>query len=235
MTATLDVQGNRSTLRFERLLGHGRDRVWQAVTDSAELAQWFPAAVAYEPRVGAPMQFDFGGQHGLDVWPGEVLEWDPPRVFAFLWGKDELRFELADAADGTRLVFTHSFPHEPGKPGRDAAGWAACLESLDAVLDGREKPGPDTWRKHADTYAEEFGRLSVDGRPVTLTGPYQETDGHATVSVDFNGAAGTLVVTDAGQPLTDGATVEIRDEGGATLAAGTLHDPLVRSAQRRTG
>ena len=230
MTATLDVQGNRSTLRFERLLAHGRDRVWQAVTDPGELEQWFPAAVAYEPRVGAPMQFDFGGEHGLDVWPGEVREWDPPRVFGFLWGEDELRFELSDADGGTRLVFTHSFPHEPGKPGRDAAGWAACFESFDALLDGGEKPGPETWRKHAERYADEFGRLTVDGRPITLTGPYTETDGHASVSVDVDGVAGTMVATDAGRPLADGVAVEVRDEGGAPLATGTLRDPLVGSA-----
>ena len=226
MTATLDVHDGRSTLRFDRVLAHGRDRVWQAVTDPDELGQWFPAAVAYEPRVGAPMQFDFGGEHGLDVWPGEVLEWEPPRVFAFLWGRDELRFELSDEGDGTRLVFTHSFPHEPGKPGRDAAGWAACFESFDALLDGRRKPGPDTWREHAERYAEEFGRLSVDGRPITLRGPYEETDGHASVRVDLDGAAGTLLVVNAGKPLADGVTVEVRDENGATMAKGPLHDPI---------
>ena len=226
MTATLDVQGDRSTLRFDRVLAHGRDRVWEAVTDPAELEQWFPAAVAYEPRVGAPMQFDFGGEHGLDVWPGEVLEWDPPHGFAFLWGQDELRFELSDHGDGTRLVFTHSFPHEPGKPGRDAAGWAACFESFDALLDGREKPGPDTWREHAERYADEFGRLTVDGRPISLTGPYMETDGHATVSVNVDGQPATLVVKDAGKAVADGVDVEIRDDRGTTIVQGALHDPI---------
>jgi uncharacterized protein YndB with AHSA1/START domain len=230
MTATLDVQGNRSTLRFDRRLRHGRDRVWQAVTDPHELGQWFPAAVAYEPRVGAPMQFDFGGEHGLDVWPGEVVDWEPPRVFAFLWGEDELRFELSDDGGGTRLVFTHSFPHEPGKPGRDAAGWEACLESFDALLDGSDRPDGSAWRRHAQNYAERFGQLRVDGHGLVLTGPYKEIDGHATVSVDLDGKAGTLIVTDAGQPLEDGVRVEVRGEGGAPLAAGTLRDPLAGSA-----
>ena len=56
-----------------------------------------------------------------------MLEWDPPRVFAFAWGEDVLRFELAEDGDGTALVFTHAFAHQPGKPARDGAGWATCL------------------------------------------------------------------------------------------------------------
>src|SRR5262249_361730 len=49
MTATLDIGNGRSTLRFDRLLAHSRDRVWIAVTDPGELVQWFPTAVVYEP------------------------------------------------------------------------------------------------------------------------------------------------------------------------------------------
>lgn len=74
MTATLEIDGDHDTLRFERTIGHGPERVWDAVTDPTQLAAWFPAAVAYERRVGAPMQFDFGGEQGLDVYRGEVLE-----------------------------------------------------------------------------------------------------------------------------------------------------------------
>jgi uncharacterized protein YndB with AHSA1/START domain len=226
MSATLDVEGDRNTLRFERVLAHGRERVWQAVTDPEELAQWFPTAVVYEPHVGAPMQFDFGGQHDLDVWPGEVLEWDPPSVFGFAWAEDMLRFELSDADGGTRLVFTHSFAHEPGKPARDAAGWAACLDAFDALLDGTDRPGEDAWSRHASEYDSRFGTLTIDERPLQLQGPYKELDGHAAVNVALDGKQGTLVVTEAGQPLRDGAPVQVRDDSGATLASGRLRDPL---------
>ena len=118
MTTTMHSDDGHSTLRFERMLAHDRDRVWRAVTDPAELRQWFPSEVIYEPRAGAPMTFDFGGDHGLDALPGEVLVWDPPNVFAFAWGTEELRFELSDAPGGTRLVFEHAFAHEPGNSAR---------------------------------------------------------------------------------------------------------------------
>jgi uncharacterized protein YndB with AHSA1/START domain len=227
MTATLQTDQGRATLRFERQLNHSQDRVWRAVTDPQELRAWFPAEVIYEQRPGAPMQFDFGGEHGLDVWPGEVLEFDPPRAFAFLWGEDTLRFELAPAGDGTRLVFTHAFDHEPGKPARDAAGWEACFEAFDALLAGTTRgPGDADWSGHHERYLERFGHLTVDGRPVRLRGPYREVDGRAAVDVVFDERPGVLLVRDTGASLADGAAVEVRDDSGDTIATGALRDPL---------
>jgi uncharacterized protein YndB with AHSA1/START domain len=235
MTATLRTDDGRDTLRFERRLAHDPERVWRAVTDPAELGQWFPTDVIYEPRVGAPMQFDFGGEHGLDVWPGEVLEWDPPRVFAFAWGQDVLRFALSAADDGTLLVFTHEFAHEPGKPARDAAGWEACLERFDRVLEGgATAPDPDAWGRHARTYAERFGALAVEAggarHAVRLQGPYTEVDGRAAVAVSIDERPGVMVVRDRGRALADGVVVEVRDgtaqAPGDLIATGALRDPL---------
>lgn len=234
MNARLDVADGRSTLRFDRLIPHDRERVWRAVTDPEELVKWFPSAVIYEPRVGAPMQFDFGGEHGMDVWPGEVLEWDPPRTFAFAWNEDVLRFELAEAAAGTELTFTHSFAHQPGKPARDASGWAACFESFDALVGTAPPPDADAWSRHKDDYQDAFGRLTVEGAEgtgaLTLMGPYTEVDGRPAVSVALDDAAAVLVVRDPGHALEDGAAVELRagsaDAPGDVIAAGTLRDPL---------
>jgi len=61
---------------------------------------------------------------------------------------------------------------------------------------------------------------------VRLRGPYKEVDGRAAVDVIYEDRPGTLVVRAAGEPLADGAAVEVCDEGGATLAAGRLRDPL---------
>jgi uncharacterized protein YndB with AHSA1/START domain len=241
MTATLHHGPDRSTLRFERHLRHARERVWQAVTDPAELRAWFPADVIFEQRAGAPMQFDFGGQHGQDVWPGEVVEWEPPRVFAFRWGEDELRFELSGDAQATTLVFTHTFVHEPGKPARDAAGWEACFEAFDALLEGGslERDDPKRWSRHHETYLAQFGDLTVeadgDARRVRLQGPLHDLDdGRPAVNVivgdDADADAGVLVVRDASSELEDGAEVEVRtgsvDEPGGVVLSGVLHDPL---------
>lgn len=229
MTATMHTGDGRSTLRFDRTLSHDRQRVWRAVTDPVELRQWFPSDVIYEPRVGAPMSFDFGGDHGVDVLPGEVTVWDPPNVFAFAWGTDELRFELSDAPGGTRLIFEHSFAHEPGKEARDSAGWSACFDAFDALLAGDE-PQMGDWASYEETFLERYGQLTLgDGRVVRLTGPLLERDGRAAIAVRFEDAEGVLV----GDALVDGAAVEIRsgtvDAPGALRAEGVLRDPLVHA------
>jgi uncharacterized protein YndB with AHSA1/START domain len=229
MTATLTSGDGRSMLSFERRLAHPPERVWRAITDPGELAAWFPGAVTYEPRVGAPMAFDFGGAHDLHTLPGEVLKWDPPRVFAFVWIADVLRFELRPDGDGTHLLFTHSFAHEPGKPARDAAGWEACLARFDALLAGTDPAADSSWANHADAYVERFGAVSVDGRPLVLTGPLADHDGHAAVLVRDADGDGVLVVREPGAPFIDGAVVQLRDgtvaEPGPVRLSGTLADP----------
>src|SRR5262249_3944177 len=155
--------------------------VWRAITDPGELAAWFPSAVTYEQRLGAPMTFDFQ-RNGHDfVLDGEVLAWEPPHVFACTWGEDALRFELTPTDDGTLLVFTHEFAHQAGKPARDGAGWTVCLERLDVLVDADATPvAPNRWRTLHEELLGRFGELAVadDGgdRRVRLTGPLRELD-----------------------------------------------------------
>ena len=87
---------------------------------------------------------------------GEVTELEPPRLFAFDWGGEQLRFELEPAADGCRLLFTH-FLSERIQAARDAAGWEMCLAELDRLLAGESAEAPGTgatpeWRELYDKY-----------------------------------------------------------------------------------
>ena len=50
------------------------------------------------------------------------------KVFAFLWGKDLLRLELAPEGDGTRLTLIQTL--EADEAARNAAGWHVCLDKL---------------------------------------------------------------------------------------------------------
>ncbi|WP_227982237.1 SRPBCC family protein [Nocardia spumae] len=163
------------TLRFERRLAHPPERVWRAVSEPAQLAAWFPAAVETELRPGAPMRFTFGDQAPVDdSWDGEVLEVDPPKAFMFRWNRDVLRFELIAEPPGCRLVFTHALGHGTlGRLGaaRTAAGWDGCLTALAAVLDGVDPGSPqERWLTRAQAYVEKFGlgrgraETDADGR-----------------------------------------------------------------------
>jgi uncharacterized protein YndB with AHSA1/START domain len=131
---------NQPTLNFERRLSHPVQAVWTAITDPEELAQWFPSRVEADLEVGGRMTFtfeDYTLPDGSNTMPGEVTELDPPRVFAFRWGEDQLRFEL-EPVDGDRgcvLRFTVLLGTLE-KASRDGAGWHVCLDRLAALLGG---------------------------------------------------------------------------------------------------
>lgn len=150
------------TLRFERRLAHPPAKVWRAISDPAEMAAWFPAAVTTEPRPGAAMRFTFADAPETveSTSRGEVLEFDPPKVYMFRWNEDVLRFELVPDGDGTLLVFTHVLGGGPlGRLGaaRSAVGWDRCLTALAGLL-GDSPTEPDTtWLADIERYIEEFG------------------------------------------------------------------------------
>ncbi|WP_181771662.1 SRPBCC family protein [Amycolatopsis pittospori] len=158
--ARLETTGERPALRVERRLAHSPERVWRAITEPAELARWFPASVAVDLRPGGAIKFTFEGEEAPTL--GEVLEADEPRVFAFTWNDDVLRWEITPEKDGSRLLFTHTFGR--GEPaiarvaaGRTAAGWDSCLGALTALLDGEEYEQPKDWVGPIEAYIEEFG------------------------------------------------------------------------------
>ncbi|ALG12932.1 SRPBCC family protein [Kibdelosporangium phytohabitans] len=159
--ATLSTIDGKPTLRFERRLRHPPSKVWRAVTEPAELAHWFPAAVELELRPGAPMRFTFAEEAVVDgAWDGEVLEVDEPKVFMYRWNHDVLRFELIPDGDGCLLVFTQTVGGDwVGKLGaaRTAAGWDDCLDAMAAQLDGATAAQDNDWLARAESYIEKFG------------------------------------------------------------------------------
>jgi uncharacterized protein YndB with AHSA1/START domain len=155
---TLRTDDGRSVLRFQRRLAHPVDKVWSAITQPAHLANWFPSQVEMDFRIGGKLRFVFAHGEGPTL-DGEILELDPPHVFAYSWDDSVLRFELLPEADGCTLVFTHTFADRPAAASF-AAGWTACLDHLDALLDG--KPGEVTsppWQELHEDYVERFGLL----------------------------------------------------------------------------
>lgn len=158
--ARLETVGERPALRVERRLAHSPERVWRAITEPSELARWFPAAVTVDLRPGGTIEFTFEGEETPTT--GDVLEADAPRVFAFSWNDDVLRWEITPAEDGCLLLFTHTFGR--GEPAiariaaaRTAAGWDSCLVALSALLDGEEYEPAQDWVGPIEAYTEEFG------------------------------------------------------------------------------
>jgi uncharacterized protein YndB with AHSA1/START domain len=175
MSESLRTNGH-PVLRIERRLRHSPRRVWRAVTEPDELSKWYPfPALAVEPRVGGRIQFDVGPAGKVDA---EILEHEPPRVFAFRVpageitpggreGDNVIQIELRAApGDGCLLIFTHTFVDLPAAASY-AAGWQTCLDALDLVLDGRPVEAVQVPAELHERYVEKFGldRGTVEETP----------------------------------------------------------------------
>ncbi|MGH3487367.1 MAG: SRPBCC family protein [Actinopolymorphaceae bacterium] len=155
MTETFFAVNGRPTLRIERRMAHPPAKVWRALTEPAELSQWFPATVEMELEVGAKVSFDMGDGPGPRV-DGTIVELDPPRVIAFTWEDDLLRWELRPHDDGCLLVFTHAFDDRYGAASF-ASGWQRCLDALELLVAGRPVVHEHPSGELHDLYVTAFG------------------------------------------------------------------------------
>lgn len=159
MEGTYETVDGSPAVRFDRRLDHPVDDVWQAITDPERLSHWFPTTVKVDLRPGGEMSFSFPDA-GMPAMTGEVTELDPPRLFAFRWGEELLRFELEpeDGGSACRLRLSHLMTNED-EAARNAAGWQVCLGSLDRLLSTGSAQAPGTqateeWRELYDGYVE---------------------------------------------------------------------------------
>jgi uncharacterized protein YndB with AHSA1/START domain len=164
MEGTYVTVDGKPAVRFERALGHPVESVWEAVTDPERLAHWFPTTVDVDLREGGAMSFAFPGGEAFE---GEVLAFEPDRLWEIRWGTDTIRVEVQAEGDGTLLTLLDTID-ELGKAARDGAGWHVCLDRLAHRLDGSE-PGwstSDRWREVHPWYVEELGpEASTIGPP----------------------------------------------------------------------
>lgn len=165
---TLTTGDGRTALRMERRLAHPPAKVWSAITDPAHLGQWFPSEVTVELRPGGAMTFAMPGVSDIAM-TGTVTDAEEPRLFAFTWGEDHLRWEITPDGDGSLLVLVHTFGDRFGGASF-ASGWHLCLTALSQLLDG-DSPHVerDTGELH-EVYLEQFdlGRGVVED---TADGP----------------------------------------------------------------
>jgi uncharacterized protein YndB with AHSA1/START domain len=155
------AEGEHAGLRYERRYAATPEEVWAACTEPDSIRRWLFAEAVVEPRVGGRFELRWGE----DAARGEVVAWDPPRVFEATWDESNiesvLRVEISPSGEGAFVVLDHRGLTRPSAVGT-GAGWHAHLASLGDVLASRGAI-EDRWQERFDrlkpVYGELVGRL----------------------------------------------------------------------------
>jgi uncharacterized protein YndB with AHSA1/START domain len=137
------------------------ERVFKALSDAGELQRWFNGGaecpVKYwkmDARVGG--QYSYETQKGsIEInsvrefkCHGEIVECDPPRVFAYTWignwhddpkSRTLVRWELTPKQGGTHVKVTHSGLASLPVARKDySGGWPGVVDNLKKFVEGKE-------------------------------------------------------------------------------------------------
>jgi uncharacterized protein YndB with AHSA1/START domain len=162
--AQVRKDGENWTLVLVRELRHPPEKVWQALTDPAQLREWAPFdADRNLGSVGVTVKLTTVGAPTLHVTETKVTRADAPRVLEYNWGGQDIRWELESHGGGTRLTLWHNIDRNFISMG--AAGWHICLDVLAGLLAGQpigRIVGPDAmkfggWQRLNAEYAKQFG------------------------------------------------------------------------------
>jgi hypothetical protein len=149
--AQVRKDGDKWTLILVRELRHSPEKVWQALTDPAQLREWAPFVVDGSlATVGATVQLTWVG----NPVPQEtrVTRADAPKVLEY----SDIRWELEGVGGGTRLTL-----------------WHICFDVLGRLLAGEPMgaiAGVNAmkfagWQRLVAEYSKQFGAETPGGTP----------------------------------------------------------------------
>ena len=152
-----DESKDKWTLILVRELRHSPDKVWQALTDPAQLREWAPFVTDGSlGAVGTVKLTWVGTPTPIET---KVTRVEPPKVIEF----GDHRWELEPLGTGTRLTLWSNIDRRFIAWG--AAGWHISFDVLDRLLAGRPLgriAGADAmkslgWQRLVGEYAKQFG------------------------------------------------------------------------------
>jgi uncharacterized protein YndB with AHSA1/START domain len=156
--ADVRKDGEKWTLILVRQLRQSPDKVWDALTDPAQLREWAPfEAEGSLATAGAKVNLTWVGT--AVTMPTTVTRADAPEFLEY----GDFRWQLEPHAGGTRLTLWTSIDRRFISMG--AAGWHIALDVLDRLLTGTPIPriaGMDAmkfdgWQRLNAEYAKQFG------------------------------------------------------------------------------
>ena len=160
--ADIRKDGEKWTLILVRDLKHPPAKVWDALTDPAQLREWAPFDADRSLGSVGPVELSTVGTPTPQVSETRVTRADAPKLLQYQWGDNEMRWQLEPLGAGTRLTLWHSI--DRGFISMGAAGWHICLDVLDRFLAaepiGRVVGGEAMkfeWPRLNAEYARQFG------------------------------------------------------------------------------
>ncbi|MFI5697294.1 SRPBCC domain-containing protein [Kribbella sp. NPDC051586] len=130
-------------IRIERVLPATIGRVYDAWTRADLLVQWYCPNPTWELKVDADVRVggDWMVEMGPHVVRGTYLEVEPPRRLVFSWKWDgtedeptRVEVDLAEVADGTRMVLSHTGFADAEDAANHQQGWEPELVRLTDLL-----------------------------------------------------------------------------------------------------
>src|SRR5205809_3142329 len=162
--AQVRKDGDKWTLILVRELRHSPEKVWQALTDPAQLREWAPFdADRSLGTVGTTVKLTTVGAPALHVTETTVTRADAPKVLEYTWGGFDMRWQLEAFDGGSRLTLWTNIDRRFISMG--AAAWHICFDVLDHLLSGTpigRIVGPAVmkfagWQRLNAEYAKQFG------------------------------------------------------------------------------
>jgi uncharacterized protein YndB with AHSA1/START domain len=147
----------RHRLRYERLIAHPIERVWQALTDPGELIGWLGRGRVTLVAGGA---YDLDWLNSDTSMHARIAALDPPRILELDTDTHGvLHWELAEDPGGTRLTLEATYPAASWEDVLDEiAGWDVHLDFLAQTLDGNPVDWPtwprERWQAKRDRYPD---------------------------------------------------------------------------------
>jgi uncharacterized protein YndB with AHSA1/START domain len=124
-----------------------RERIWQALTDAAQVSKWFDSSMTWEFKlgIGEPITYWMNGEV---LGKGRIVTVDSPERFAFNWTPEPgnpaetlVTFTLERVAEGTRVTVVEAgfevLPADRQQPRveENSDGWRQVLDHLVTYLE----------------------------------------------------------------------------------------------------
>ena len=155
--AQVRKDGEKWTLILVRDLRHAPEKVWQALTDPAQLREWAPFET--DGNLGTVGTVNLTWVGTQTPFETKITRADAPQVLEY----GDARWELEAIGAGTRLTLWHKIDRRFISMG--AAGWHIAFDTLDHLLGGdpiARIAGADAmkfegWQRLNAEYAKQFG------------------------------------------------------------------------------